>query len=62
MRFVWAEINLAAIAHNIREIKKVLQPTTKMLGIVKADAYGHGALLNNPNQLLAEIKNANRGE
>lgn len=26
------------------------------------DAYGHGALLNNPNQLLAEIKNANRGE
>ncbi|MEI7884744.1 MAG: alanine racemase [Clostridia bacterium] len=43
MRFVWAEINLAAIAHNIREIKKVLQPTTKMLGIVKADAYGHGA-------------------
>lgn len=43
-RPVWAEINLAAIAHNLRQIKGCLKPTTKMCAVVKADAYGHGAL------------------
>lgn len=40
----WAEINLDAIKNNILEIKKILKPDTKILGVVKADAYGHGFL------------------
>ncbi|MEG1869465.1 MAG: alanine racemase [Oscillospiraceae bacterium] len=40
----WAEINLDALKMNIENVKKTLKPTTKMLGVVKADAYGHGAV------------------
>lgn len=39
-----AEINLDAIAHNVRVIKSRLEEKTKVLAIVKADGYGHGAL------------------
>lgn len=38
----WAEINLDAIVHNYREIRKITNPTTKIMAIVKADGYGHG--------------------
>jgi len=41
---VIAEINLDNIAHNIREIKKALNENIKLLTVVKADAYGHGAV------------------
>lgn len=41
---VMAEIDLDAIGHNITEIKKKLKPTTRLLAIVKADGYGHGAV------------------
>ena len=41
---VMAEIDLDAIGHNIREIKKKIKSETKLLAVVKADAYGHGAL------------------
>lgn len=39
-----AEINLDAIGNNVKEIKTKLKPETKLMAIVKADAYGHGAL------------------
>ncbi len=39
-----AEIDLDAIENNVRQIKKRLDPKTKMLAVVKADAYGHGAV------------------
>ncbi len=39
-----AEIDLDAIGNNVREIRKKIEPQTKMLAVVKADAYGHGAL------------------
>ena len=42
MSRAWAEVNLDAIAHNVREIKKLLKPETKIMGVVKADGYGHG--------------------
>lgn len=42
---VWAEINLDDLAHNFRETKRLLQPGTRVMGIVKADAYGHGAVV-----------------
>ncbi len=38
----WAEIDLDAIAHNVRQIKKSIGPRVEMMGVVKADAYGHG--------------------
>jgi alanine racemase len=38
----WAEIDLDAIAHNVREIKKLTGKKVEMMGVVKADAYGHG--------------------
>lgn len=43
LRPVWAEINLDNLAHNIKEIKRVTK-AKEIIGVVKADAYGHGAL------------------
>lgn len=43
IRPVWAEVNLDYIRHNMREIKK-LTGDKKIISIVKADAYGHGAV------------------
>lgn len=40
----WVEINLDAISHNYKSVKERLDPNVKVLGVVKADAYGHGAL------------------
>ena len=39
----WAEINLDALAHNYRLLRG-LAPEARFLGVVKADAYGHGAV------------------
>ena len=38
----WAEIDLDAIGHNTSEIKKKLSKGTYLMGVVKANAYGHG--------------------
>ena len=38
------EIDLDALKHNFEEIKKAVTPGTDILAVVKADAYGHGAL------------------
>ena len=38
----WAEIDLDKIAQNVREIKNSLKPNVRLMGVVKADAYGHG--------------------
>lgn len=43
-RPTWVEVDLDAIAHNIEEIKKLVGKDKKIMGIVKADAYGHGAV------------------
>ena len=40
----YSEISLEAIGHNIREVKKRLPEGVKLLGVVKANAYGHGAV------------------
>ncbi len=40
----WAEVSLGNIEHNFKQMKARLKPGTRFLGIVKADAYGHGAL------------------
>ena len=38
----WAEINLSQIIENYRIYKKQLPAKTKVMAVVKADAYGHG--------------------
>lgn len=43
-RDVWAEIDLTAIRHNLSEIRRHIQPSAKLCVVVKANAYGHGAL------------------
>ena len=40
----WVEINLAALSNNIVQIRKLLQAGTQFMAVVKADAYGHGAV------------------
>lgn len=40
---VEAEIDLSAIEKNIRNVKELLKPKTKLMIVIKADGYGHGA-------------------
>ncbi len=40
----WAEIDLDALEYNYKKIKEKIGAKTKFLGVVKADAYGHGAI------------------
>ncbi len=40
----WVEIDLSALADNVRQIKSLLTPNTAIMAVVKADAYGHGAI------------------
>lgn len=39
----WAEIDLGAVRHNVRELKR-RAPASQLMAVVKADAYGHGAV------------------
>lgn len=43
-RPLWAEINLDNLIHNIMGIKGLLRQGTEYMAVVKADAYGHGAV------------------
>ena len=38
----WVEIDLDALEENFKNIKSLLKPETKIMCVVKADAYGHG--------------------
>ncbi len=40
---LWAEIDLDAISHNLEEVKRLIGPATRIMAVVKANAYGHGA-------------------
>ncbi len=40
----WVEVNVGAIVHNIRQIRGLLKAETDIMAVVKADAYGHGAV------------------
>ncbi|MFM5999940.1 MAG: alanine racemase [Dolichospermum sp.] len=40
----WVEINLGALSNNVKELVKFLSPRTQLMAVVKADAYGHGAV------------------
>ena len=42
LRQVWAEIDMSAFDHNVKEIKRQMQ-CPEMIGVIKANGYGHGA-------------------
>ena len=44
LRRTWAEIKLDSIAYNYKKIREKIGPNVKFLGVVKADAYGHGSI------------------
>src|SRR6185503_10658984 len=43
-RPTWAEIHLDNLAANFKQIKNLVTPAARVMAIVKADAYGHGAV------------------
>ncbi|MBP5564765.1 MAG: alanine racemase, partial [Lachnospiraceae bacterium] len=44
LRRTWSEIDLDALIFNYRTIKEKIGKDVKFLGVVKADAYGHGSI------------------
>ena len=40
----WKELNLDALAHNARVLQALPPPGCELMAVVKADAYGHGAI------------------
>lgn len=45
MSRTWIEINIQNLKHNVNEIKKLMPSDCKMMAVVKANAYGHGAVM-----------------
>ena len=43
-RLRWAEVDLGAVAHNVGLLRGRLSAGTRMMAVVKADGYGHGAV------------------
>ena len=44
LRRTWAEIDMDALTHNYNVIRNRIGANVKFLGVVKADAYGHGSV------------------
>ena len=42
-RWAWADVDLDALRHNVRVVSRVVEPS-QVWAVVKADAYGHGAV------------------
>lgn len=40
----WVEVDRWAIANNVKQIRHLLSPETRLMAVIKADAYGHGAV------------------
>ncbi len=66
-RPTWLEVDLEAIAHNVRRVASdIVEPSTQVLAVLKADAYGHGAarvartVLNNGASYLG-VASVNEG-
>lgn len=41
---VYAEVNLDAVHYNMEQMRQKTAPDTRIMGIIKADGYGHGAV------------------
>jgi alanine racemase len=51
----WVEIDAGAIAHNLGLVRGELGSTTRLCGVVKADAYGHGISVVLPILMAAGV-------
>ena len=40
----WVEVRLSALKHNLAQVRTLLQPSVKIMAVVKGNAYGHGAV------------------
>lgn len=52
-RWAWIEIDLNAIRHNVVDARRMLGSRTRLMAVVKADAYGHGAVESSKVMLQA---------
>ncbi|WP_080872163.1 alanine racemase [Oceanobacillus timonensis] len=43
-RDTWAEVSLQAFAYNVKQFKQHIRKDTRLMAVVKADGYGHGAV------------------
>src|SRR5205823_6476063 len=43
-RPTWVEVDLAAIGDNVGRLKEIVGPSVDLMAVLKADAYGHGAV------------------
>lgn len=43
-RPTWAEINLGNVAHNVKAFRRLIPLPTRLMAVVKAEGYGHGAV------------------
>ncbi len=53
LKRTWAEIDLDALAHNYHKLREKAGSEVRFLGVVKADAYGHGSV--QVSRLLQEL-------
>lgn len=44
MRNTWIEVNLSNLEYNLSQARRMLRPGTKIAGVIKANAYGHGSI------------------
>lgn len=44
MKRAFAEIHLNVLTANLDQVRRYCQPGTQIMGVIKADAYGHGAV------------------
>ena len=49
----WLEIDQDAIRHNTRRLRSMVDPRARLMAVIKADAYGHGALATARSVLAA---------
>lgn len=52
-RPTWLEIDLTALAGNVRALRRIVGPQRQLFAVVKANAYGHGAEIVGPAVLAA---------
>ena len=50
---VWSQVDISAVKFNIAQLKSIIPSHTKVMAVVKADAYGHGAV-----RVAEEIENS----
>ncbi|MFH1621520.1 MAG: alanine racemase [Candidatus Omnitrophota bacterium] len=54
LRPTWAEVDLSAIEYNLKQLEKIIRNKAKIMVVLKADAYGHGAI-----EIAKRIKECN---